>query len=265
MQLITAQGGYKFLLLSCVADLRLFNDMSLEQFDQKLTEFFKGPESDVSKQGWGINDASMKLVIKRAELGLTDQAKVYPLIEIDKALDARLARYAHYINKGEQILVNEAGGFQFLTEKFMKTVESVQPYDPNHTKLNSVFMPEGAQYINLENDPFLEQYTRDTLQPLNANFAYIINLRQFSEDELCDAFKAFVAQGGHTVYVYTTGQNVEQMYEYAYAAVRAGVPNLWIQLNSGISDAHRAFAQTVSALSINLRMEAVSAFSHAVA
>lgn len=72
-------------------------------------------------------------------------------------------------------------------------------------------------------------------------FSYITNLRVFDKEDLIDIFKEFLASGGEVLYIYTTGQDVGQMYQYTEAAIEAGIKEMILEFNSGINSKHEEF------------------------
>lgn len=102
-----------------------------------------------------------------------------------------------------------------------------------------------TQYINLENDPHLEEHTRQYLGQRDPKFSYILNLGGYSKDALVQVFTEFKAKGGKTVYVYTTGMNVPQMYEYFDAAQKAGLHDFEFHFNAFITDRIQGFIEHI--------------------
>jgi hypothetical protein len=98
-----------------------------------------------------------------------------------------------------------------------------------------------TSYINLENDPKLEDFSKKYLQSKDENYSYIVNLGHHSKEQLTDIFSEFVINGGHTVYVYTTGMKTDQMYQYFDIAYNCGINNFEFDFNSGITPAIQDF------------------------
>ena len=113
-------------------------------------------------------------------------------------------------------------------------VLSNEPYDP--TEEATYEIKENTKYINLENDAELEKHTLKHFKEVDPNYSYVCNLRSFSQAELIKIFKEFKANGGETAYLYTTGFDVDQVFEYSYALQEAGITKIDFEFNSGITD-----------------------------
>lgn len=107
---------------------------------------------------------------------------------------------------------------------------------------------ENTQYINLENDPELEERTRQYLGERDANYSHILNLHKFSKANLVKVFTEFKANGGSIVHVYTTGTNVPQMYEYFDAAKEAGLNDFVFEFNAGTGNGIDRFINHIKPL-----------------
>lgn len=151
-----------------------------------------------------------------------------PLIESCYLLDNKIKTFMGAILKGRIILVNKVGGYRYMVEDYTIIKEWV--YTPDKTYR----IVEGSKYINLENDAELEVVVKDYLKS-KTPYSYILNLRDFSKDSLIDVFDEFKEQGGEVVYVYTTGTDIPQMYEYMEAALKVGLRSFEFEFNSGMS------------------------------
>ena len=94
---------------------------------------------------------------------------------------------------------------------------------------------ENTKYINLENDPKLEKYSENYLKDKDVNYSYITNLSSHTNNQLKAIFKEFISKGGTTVYVYTTGMKIQQMYDYFNTAVDTGLSSFEFEFNSEIT------------------------------
>lgn len=258
MNIVTIQTGEQFFLLSTMDDLNEFDDFSMRVLRQDMNFYFRNMEMSLQKMTWGVNDSIVKHQTLRAELGCNkDHNRLSPICNLDAPLVRRFMKYQECLQDGLEVLVNSVGGYRFMTPDFEAQIIRRDVVDVSSERAKSIVVKKSSKYINLENDPVLEAYTTATLEAIDPDYGYIVNLRYFDQQQLTDIFSHFVSNGGHTVHVYTTGIDVEQMYLYASAAVNAQVPNLWIQLNCGVSDAHKEFEAHFMDMPINVRLESV--------
>lgn len=164
-----------------------------------------------------------------------------PIFELDGIMNKRFSNMLQEILDGNQVLINSAGGYCFMLPEW--EVETTEPvylgWVPTHV-INAQ-----TQYINLENDPELEKHTRQYLGQRDANFSYILNLGGYTKEALVSVFTEFKANGGKIVYVYTTGMNVPQMYEYFEAAQKAGLKDFEFHFNAFITDGIQGFIEHI--------------------
>lgn len=156
-----------------------------------------------------------------------------PVYLAGELVNEKLRSFLRIIDGGEIILVNERGGYCTLTEGYHTIVEqnevSSEP-KPSHV------IPKNTRYINLENDPDLEQHTIDYLEKVDPFYSHITRLRNYSPMKLREVFKEFMANGGTHVYVYTTGIDVDQMMLYSRAIIDSGLKTVEFEFNAGMTD-----------------------------
>lgn len=160
-----------------------------------------------------------------------------PIFEMDAVMQRKFMNMLEHIAKGEHVLVNSRGGYCTMHEDFEILSTSVLDtgFKPTH------IINENTTYINLENDPELENRTKQYLGERDPNFSYVLNLRKYDKTALTAVFKDFKANGGKIVHVYTTGMDVPQMYDYFEAAQTAGLNDFVFEYNSGISEGIQGF------------------------
>jgi hypothetical protein len=167
------------------------------------------------------------------------QAKIQgknPLICMAEHAQKKSIQMLSYIFDGKTMLVNDVGGFCFFDSNCHSIVHS-SPY----VKESSYKIKTGTKYINLENDPKLESRAKDYLRTVDKKYSYIVNLSEHSEDELDSILLEFKQMGGEVVYVYTTGSNIQQMYDYVSSALKADISRFEFEFNAGIDDGIEEF------------------------
>lgn len=160
-----------------------------------------------------------------------------PIFEIDKFILQKFDTMMKWILEGEKLLVNDRGGFCTMPPDC--TIVSEREVDFSFKPTYSI--KSDTSYINLENDPKLEDFSKKYLQSKDENYSYIVNLGHHSKEQLTDIFSEFVINGGHTVYVYTTGMKTDQMYQYFDIAYNCGINNFEFDFNSGVTPAIQDF------------------------
>lgn len=160
-----------------------------------------------------------------------------PIFEMDAVMQRKFMNMLEHIAKGEHVLVNSRGGYCTMHEDFEILSTSVLDtgFKPTHV------INKNTTYINLENDPELENRTKQYLGERDPNFSYVLNLRKYDKTALTAVFNDFKANGGKIVHVYTTGMDVPQMYDYFEAAQTAGLNDFVFEYNSGISEGIQGF------------------------
>lgn len=140
------------------------------------------------------------------------------------------------IANGETILVNDKGGYCYYDPNYHTIIDSSDNITPTN-----YFIPKNTKYINLENDAELELKAIKYLDDVDPNYSYITHLASFDIPQLIEIFTLFKQAGGEVVYVYTTGINVSQMFDYTEAAISAGLLRFEFEFNAGMDDAIQEF------------------------
>lgn len=146
------------------------------------------------------------------------------LLTLGTALDQKIAMFKKYIILGKKIIVNDLGGFCFLED----TYNIVNEYQ----KKIEYYISKEPKYINLENDPILEDYTCSHVP----NCSYILNTFSLSEKELKNVLIEFKEKGGVGIWQYTTGTDIEQLYLFMKLGLEVGLTEYIFHFNSGLND-----------------------------
>lgn len=145
------------------------------------------------------------------------------LMSIGSALDVKITNFKKHILLGRKIIVNDIGGYCFLHDEY-EVVE-------HHKKKIEYYIGTG-KYINLENDPILEDYTCEHVP----NCSYILNTYSLTEDELKNVLIEFKENGGIGIWQYTTGTDIEQLYLFMKLGLEIGLTEYIFNFNSGLND-----------------------------
>jgi len=174
-----------------------------------------------------------------------------PLYLLGESSEVYLAQIVALIMRYGCVFMNDKGGLCPMFDKdggnYLEVLESevITEY-PKRSWLNYK-IGENTKYIVLENDCELERKAIDYLETVDRwNYSYVKELIMFDEDNLKLVFDKFVKAGGKVVYVYTTGINNEQMYQYSTSAISSGIKKFEFYFNSGMDNNIRAFVSWLS-------------------
>ena len=163
--------------------------------------------------------------------------------------DQKIKNMLDSVQAGETLLVNSVGGYCPFTEGYHKIIEESEYVA---IRKRTYVINKNTKYINLENDPELEEHTIKYLTSIDPNYSYICELRNYNIEELVEIFKDFQDNGGDTVYVYTTGMDVPQMYDYTEAIVQSGIKKVEFEFNAGYDMEHDGIIEDLKINNINV-------------
>lgn len=222
-----------------------YKNMTLLSTLEDLEEYIKFYEDDVKKVTTKVLKSNVPSsrydhLYFTSPAGLAFMAGVQvckirggiPFIEMDKAGEEMINNKGKAIINGKIVVQNPNGSYF--------TVENLDDYevqvlsDKVTFEVPKVFhVGTNPKYINLENDPDLEEHTKNFMKENDENFSYILNLRNFYNNDLEVIFKRFVYRGGKSLYLYTTGLDIEQMRNYIQVAIDSGIKEGLFEFNAG--------------------------------
>lgn len=186
---------------------------------------------------WDESPAGSALAVAMAKCEIEGGV---PLVEYAKQFDARIARFASYISRGLSLVVNDAGGHFPIDDENMV----IHEYQWLPVRVYSHTVNVGSTHIALENDPVMEPDADKELRRIDPKYSSVLELRKYDNAELLHVFKKFIAHGGHTVYVYTTGLDTGQMSKYIGVAFESGISNIVFNFNGGEAERLLRFARS---------------------
>lgn len=137
---------------------------------------------------------------------------------------SRLENMRKFIREGYFVLVNHSGGYCNVD----RDVEYVLT---DRTATHRSHINQNSRFINLENDPTLESYTKAELKSLDPNYSFILNCRDITSSELRSALLQFKQQGGTGLWQYTTGLNHKQLRMFLDVAIEVGLTEFIVNFN----------------------------------
>lgn len=242
---VTIQGRYiegTWLLLENFSELTEYMEFTSGRVVAQITRLLK---SKVGPERWDHMITALQKVAfwQRLSCIARHMAKAHCLkwmVSFSKSI----LNMADKIAKGQKLLVNPLGGYCSMGDDVVILSETAfeTAFQLTYT------INKNTQYINLENDPELEERTRQYLGERDPNYSHILNLHKFSKKDLVSVFTEFKENGGSIVHVYTTGTNVPQMYEYFEAAKEAGLNDFVFEFNSGTENGIDDFIKHITPL-----------------
>ncbi len=133
------------------------------------------------------------------------------------------ALYKSVIEDEGVVAINSKGGYFPISKESFENTEATEVDGIELVDRRVKVIKENTKVLNLENDPELEVDAVAYMESVDPNYSYICNMRSFSFDDMVEVFEEFIAKGGDYVYLYTTGMDVKQMYEYTGAMKKAGI------------------------------------------
>lgn len=149
------------------------------------------------------------------------------LFELAKVYDKKLFTMMKYIIDGRVIMINNVGGYCFVS-----TDANVE-YITKPSKKIDYFIAKNPNYINLENDPFLEDYTVNYFQRNNQSLSHVLNSFSLTKDELKEILTEFKSKGGIGVWQYTTAMDIDQLYMFIDTGIKVGLTEFIMNFNAG--------------------------------
>ncbi len=220
------------ILLSTVQEVYEYSQMTSDTAASNISEWLKGriPPNRWDHYIRNTGTWGNPLVSAVSEMFITGKNAIYT---VDTHIHKKYTNMCLGVIAGHKIVVNKVGGYCYLTDKLHEVI-SIEDFIKDNPRFYVI--NEGTQWMNLENDPQVEERTKEYLGAIDPNFSYICHLHQYAEVELRVIFKEFKDKGGIGIHVYTTAGNITQMEEYSRAIVHAGIKNVIFEFNAGIND-----------------------------
>jgi len=240
MKIVTVTDSYNqthkdVLYIETLSDLDEFAELSNSENEEEIKLALK---TDVNEDRWD-HLFSHTFGCMATSISLSKITGANSIIGSGVLLEKKLNRIREIIENGTAVIVNTKGGYfpchDFMDINIIKSDEYVLDKSQWFT------IKDNTKIINLENDMVLEQHSMTYMRALDKNYSSIRRLKKFNKQELTEIFKAFKSKGGETAYIYTTGIDVDQMYDYTEALLDAGIKDIRFEFNAGINDNIKKF------------------------
>lgn len=213
-----------------------------------LTKFVKSGESPdrLNHIVWGFKP--LEKCIANLSILHGSCYDVNTIYTLGNSSEVYIRTLSSQLEKGTQVFQNSNGGLCPVKG----SLEIVEILENELTELEeeaSYKIGENSKVINLENDWCLEDNAINFMEKrfgAYKTFSYIKDLKATRKHQYQNIFKQFKQQGGEYVYVYTTGIDVEQMYEYSMYALDAGLNNFIFDFNKGLDKEINKFIDWLS-------------------
>lgn len=211
-------------LLESVKDLEDYREMSDTRFMKGINSVI---QSHVPIERWNnVANKNEFSSIFRFAIAEAHAKGESVLKELANIYDVKMLNMFNSILDGKKLIVNSLGGYCFLTHDDYEIIDS-------YSKKMTYKIDNGTKFINLENDPTLEDFTINHLSKLDKNFSYILEASSLSKDELFDILIKFKNAGGIGIWQYTTASNIEQLYMFIDIGIEIGLKQFMIYFNAG--------------------------------
>lgn len=218
-------------LISNIKELDEYNDYCEKAVDSFINQILT---RDLEKEPQDIiPDCGQLRGVWKYTLFKSESEGTNPLLMLPWKYQEKYENMLSVIADKKHLLINMNGGYEFTNTlpQIIKSENVENLFLEENTKLN-----EGSSYIVLENDMEVDPEGHKIASLMDKDYSHITCLSKHSEDDLVSVFKKFKEMGGKGIYVYTTGQDINGMYRYTNAAIRAKFTEIKIDFNSGLND-----------------------------
>jgi len=225
---------YTGYIASSVKDIEIIRKEYTDACERIMQKFVLSNESS-NRYGHvigGLPKYEKSIAIMAVSFGAIHEKN--PIYMLDFCVQKIIAGMIRSIARHE-IFINSEGGyrhFNFSDEIEILSEEDVDSFE----RTTKHYIRKNTKFINFENDWELERSAVNRLEALDKNFSYITELRLISKQEFSRILDKFKENGGDSVYVYTTGMDVKQMYQYSTDCLKKRISNFVFEFNSGLDD-----------------------------
>ena len=222
--LIRMSSGFEGVYIDSLESLNDYMENSLYEFKSGIRATIKCMRN--GNNHIGTRDNEFGAIVNLAQCNVEIHGGML-LKECANVFDQKYESIRNLITSGKRVCINTRGGYCTVNEEF-EIVENDIGNDPNIHIHNS-------KWINMENDPFLEQYTINNLRRIDS-FSYVTNAYKFNSSEILSIFKKFVENGGEGLWQYTSASDEIQLKMLCENAIIAGLKKIHIVYNQPLTE-----------------------------
>jgi hypothetical protein len=218
----------EYILIEDANDLQVYADYLITLVKQQMIKCIHSPLFPEhidhmignADEGTALLNVAWRLAGMEQLKGSSNSILTNPLYQIEPAAVKKLEIIGRMMAEGSKVLVgSKAGG---LMDHRPGRTEIVRVFDrkPGNAAPKDIFV-HGARYVVLENDWTVPEETKTHFKA--EPFSVILDLRGHDTDELNYSLEQAKQAGAKIVFVYTTGLDVPQMYDYLNAIIKVGL------------------------------------------
>lgn len=222
IEIVMNDMKYSGWLIDSLETLEQYRDMSNQSFKQGVKSLIK---SNQHPSGWDH-------MVTRSDFGgilacAIESAHTKsnsPLLELANVYDGKMMTMALLITNGSKLILNDVGGYCIVSHDDYVVIDKYE-------KVKTYSVKVDTKYINIENDPQLEEYTKLNLPKFDKNYSHITNAIQLTRSEVKEILIEFKSNGGIGIWQYTTGMNIDQLYMFIDVGIEVGLYAFAINFN----------------------------------
>lgn len=221
----TQDKGY---IIQNTEDLIEYFNLERDTFHK---QFKRAIQNNIPVQKWDHLYGYLNIGFNTAKV----KGEASPLFEADNVFRMKESQITKMVSENKTVFVNEKGGYH----EFKDDTHTILKSEVFDFKNKDLRISKNASFLNLENDPILENHTIQYFKNEKLDLSYLVNLYAFSKEELINIFNEFSKKGRYGLYVYTTATDIKQMVDYLEACVESELTDVIIEFNDGFNDAHK--------------------------
>lgn len=239
----------EFVFIENREDLKKYEDLLLQAVGQQIVKCLRSalfPDKVDHMLGAGdIGTQLLAVAYYKASAHQVSHPEPHilnnPIFGIESAARLKIGLLQKFLNNDNKPLVNKSGGFMWYEPERMEIL-NVYDREPE-SSVPKPYLRNDNKIIVLEND---WELPRESVKFLDAkvgwgNYSIVKGLREYSKQQLVDLLKRFKADGGEEVFVYTTGIDVPQMFDYTEAVIESGLTKLYLFFTGGTTNSHTEY------------------------
>lgn len=244
--IIGNQGNCDGFLLESLSDLNAYKDHLMDEAAKLTERFIVSSYKYFDGHFIGSLAGEQRAMAECAGAANRSAEPIDVMWAVSEGCRLKLLTLKNMLMDGNTVFMNKEGGVCSIAKGIVEIVET-RPFTFFGDNDEKCRLADGV-VITLENDQELEEPAVKYMEERWGQFSYILDLRAYDAGSLQNIFSGFRDRGGKTVYVRTTGKDINQMYVYAGAALTVGINDFVFDFKEGQNDEIRKFILWLSKL-----------------
>jgi len=214
--------GYEVILLDSVGDVLTYLQMAEEAATDVFTTLIEG---DLDIERWTHYTERTNKYIRgtaQSSIVLGSLKETNPIYEIAGLLASKTQNMLKFIEDGKVVIVNRNGGYSYITSDY-HTILNSEEINAGSLAKSKISLKKDSKLLVLENSPELPEAVEAKAIEMDPNFSSVCGLSKMSKEGIIDMLKSFTDGGGDSIYVQTTGYDIEQIKQVA------GIVNFFVR------------------------------------